>query len=86
MIRKMCALRVFKDENGKTNLSLQDIGGSVLLISQFTLYADCKSGNRPGFSKAGKPDMAEKPFDYIVRKFSRKRIIIYRVFSKLILR
>ena len=67
MIKKMCSLRLFKDENGKTNLSLKDINGSILLVSQFTLYADCKSGNRPGFSKAGKPEFAKEIFDYIIK-------------------
>ena len=59
MLKKTAGLRVFPDENGKTNLSLADIEGSVLLISQFTLYADCRKGNRPSFVKAGKPEHAE---------------------------
>ena len=60
MVDKMCKLRIFEDENGKTNLSLADVGGELLVISQFTLYADCRKGNRPSFVKAGAPQMAEK--------------------------
>ena len=60
MLKKMLGLRIFEDENGKTNLSLDQVGGELLLISQFTLYANCKKGNRPSFIEAGKPDMAEK--------------------------
>jgi len=66
MIQKMINLRIFEDENGKTNINLADVSGGLLLVSQFTLYADCKKGNRPSFIKAGKPDMAEAMFDYIV--------------------
>ncbi|MCR5202943.1 MAG: D-tyrosyl-tRNA(Tyr) deacylase [Lachnospiraceae bacterium] len=68
MIKKMLGLRIFPDENGKTNLSLKDVGGELLLISQFTLYADCKKGNRPSFIKAGAPDMASDMYDYIIEK------------------
>ena len=68
MIRKMINLRIFEDENGKTNLGLKDVGGSLLLISQFTLYADCKRGNRPSFVKAGAPDMAKSLYEYIISK------------------
>ena len=66
MIRKMTAMRIFEDENGKTNLALADVGGSLLLISQFTLYANCKKGNRPSFIDAGDPDEAERLYEYIV--------------------
>ena len=68
MVKKLCALRIFKDENGKTNLSLMDIKGELLIVSQFTLYADCKSGNRPGFSNAGSPEMAEEMYNYVLKK------------------
>jgi D-tyrosyl-tRNA(Tyr) deacylase len=68
MIHKMTGLRIFTDEEDKMNLSLRDVGGELLLISQFTLYADCKKGNRPSFIKAGKPDMAEKMYQYIIEK------------------
>lgn len=68
MISKMLGLRIFEDEEGKMNLALKDVGGGLLLISQFTLYADCKRGNRPSFVKAGKPDMAEPMYEYIIEK------------------
>lgn len=67
-VRKMLALRIFEDENGKTNLSLKDVDGQLLLISQFTLYANCKKGNRPSFIDAGAPDQAEALYDYIVEE------------------
>lgn len=72
MIRKMVNMRIFEDENGKTNLGLKDVGGSLLLISQFTLYADCKKGNRPSFIKAGAPDMAEKLYEYIISECKKE--------------
>ena len=68
MADKICKLRIFADENGKTNLSLTDVGGELLVVSQFTLYADCKHGNRPSFIKAGKPDMANEMYEYIIAK------------------
>lgn len=68
MIKKMLGLRIFEDEQGKTNLSLDTVGGSLLLISQFTLYANCKKGNRPSFIEAGAPDMAEEMYEYIIAK------------------
>ena len=68
MVKKLLGLRIFEDENGKTNLDIHTVGGSFLLISQFTLYADCKHGNRPSFIKAGKPDMANEMYEYIIAK------------------
>lgn len=68
MVKKLLGLRIFEDENGKTNLDLHTVGGSLLLISQFTLYADCRHGNRPSFIKAGKPDMANEMYEYIIAK------------------
>nr|WP_296104713.1 D-aminoacyl-tRNA deacylase [uncultured Mediterraneibacter sp.] len=68
MIRKMIGLRIFEDEQGKTNLSLADVGGGLLLVSQFTLYANCKRGNRPSFIEAGKPDLANEMYEYIIEK------------------
>lgn len=66
MVQKMLNMRIFEDENGKTNLALKDVEGELLLISQFTLYADCRKGNRPSFVHAGGPDMASELYDYIV--------------------
>ena len=66
MVKKMQGLRIFEDENGKTNLSLADVGGEILLVSQFTLYADCKRGNRPGFTDAAAPEAANEMYEYIV--------------------
>lgn len=68
MTKKLLGLRIFEDENGKTNLALKDVNGELLLISQFTLYADCKKGNRPSFIKAGKPDAAEQMYQYVIQK------------------
>ena len=65
LVKKMTGLRIFEDENGKTNLSLSDVGGSLLLISQFTLYADCRKGNRPNFMAAGRPEMSEPLYEYL---------------------
>lgn len=72
MTDKMLGLRIFDDENGKTNLSLEAVGGELLLISQFTLYADCRHGNRPSFVKAGAPDMAEEMYEYIISRCSER--------------
>ena len=68
LIRKMTGLRIFDDENGKTNLAPADVGGSLLLISQFTLYADCRKGYRPSFTSAGSPGMANELYEYIVEQ------------------
>lgn len=72
LVRKLIGLRIFEDENHKTNLSLNDVNGSLLLVSQFTLYADCKKGNRPSFIKAGKPDKAEELYQYIIRQCEKE--------------
>lgn len=72
LIKKMIQLRIFEDENGKTNLGLQDVGGELLLISQFTLYADCKKGNRPSFINAGSPELAENLYEYIIAECKSK--------------
>ena len=66
MVKKLIGMRIFEDENGKTNLSLADVNGELLLISQFTLYADCKKGNRPSFIKAGNPTLANDLYEYII--------------------
>ena len=72
MIDKMIKLRIFDDENGKTNLALADVDGSLLLVSQFTLYANCKKGNRPSFTEAGAPQMSEELYDYICDECAKR--------------
>lgn len=76
LIKKMINLRVFKDENDKMNLALKDVNGELLLISQFTLYANCKRGNRPDFLDAAKPDYAEKLYEYIIEKCKKENMKI----------
>lgn len=75
MISKLIQLRIFEDSEGKTNLSLHQVEGSLLLISQFTLYADCKKGNRPSFIKAGKPELANVLYEFIIEE-CRKNVKI----------
>lgn len=72
MIAKLLKLRIFEDENGKTNLDIASVGGELLLISQFTLYADCRHGNRPSFIHAGKPEMAELLYEYMIGECKKK--------------
>lgn len=78
MIRKMLALRIFEDEQGKTNLSLDTVDGELLLISQFTLYANCRKGNRPSFIKAGAPEAAEEMYEYIIGKCREQVKVVER--------
>ena len=73
MVDKMIKLRINRDAEGKTNLSLADVDGGLLLISQFTLYANCKKGNRPSFVEAGSPEHANKLYEYIIKK-CRERV------------
>ena len=76
MISKLIGLRVFQDDNDKMNLSLKDVNGELLLISQFTLYADCKKGNRPSFIRAGKPDMANEMYQYIIEECKKQISVV----------
>lgn len=65
-VKKISKLRIFSDENGKTNFSINDVNGEILVISQFTLYADCRKGNRPSFVNAGKPEHANEMYEYFI--------------------
>ncbi len=76
MVKKLVGLRIFEDENGKTNLSLADVNGQVLLISQFTLYANCKKGYRPSFTESGAPDLAEELYEYIIQECKKNIPIV----------
>ena len=71
-IKKMLSLRIFEDENDRTNLSLKDVDGSQLLVSQFTLYANCRKGNRPSFTQAGNPALAEELYEYIIAQCKKE--------------
>ena len=72
LIKKLLGLRIFAYEDGKTNLSLSDVGGGLLMVSQFTLYADCRHANRPGFTAAGAPDMANELYEYILAECGKQ--------------
>lgn len=76
MIKKLIGLRIFEDENGKTNLDLKTVGGQLLVISQFTLYADCRKGNRPSFVNAGGPEQAKELYEYIINQCRREISVV----------
>ena len=78
MVKKLIGMRIFEDENGKTNLSLADVGGSLLLISQFTLYANCKKGNRPSCIESGDPKAAEELYEYIIESCKAQVPVVER--------
>lgn len=86
LINKLIHLRIFEDENGKSNLSVQDIHGNLLIISQFTLYADCRKGNRPSYTDAGNPDLANELYEYIIaqcqKEFSNVQHGIFGAYMK----
>lgn len=72
IVERICALRIFEDDAGKINLSIDDVKGSVIVVSQFTLYADTAHGRRPGFSGAARPEIAEPLYEYVVRRLREK--------------
>ena len=76
LMKKISALRIFEDENGKMNLSVKDVGGEVLLVSQFTLYGDASHGNRPSFTLAERPEKAEPLYEYAVKELSTYGITV----------
>ena len=78
MVKKLIGLRIFADAEGKTNLALADVDGGLLVISQFTLYADCKKGNRPSFTRAGKPEFANEMYEYILSACQKEISVVER--------
>ncbi|MBU9743648.1 D-tyrosyl-tRNA(Tyr) deacylase [Lachnospiraceae bacterium ASD3451] len=72
LVQKIIKLRIFEDENGKTNLSLKEVDGGLLIVSQFTLYADCRKGNRPSFTGAGSPALAKQLYEYMIDQCSKE--------------
>lgn len=71
-LKKLLGLRIFEDEAGKTNLALKDVNGELLMVSQFTLYANCKKGNRPSFIEAGNPDLAQSLYEYMIQQAKKQ--------------